>query len=143
VIAEVNASGLEVVRSGSIEMHSVIDLVRGEYLTGTVSLMAAVTGTPPPRLSADSSGFPRLGSRSAGPFLDDLPAGSTYESTGRPNGFRTLQTKVDTGQRAGSASFSYNPAWGRYWEMTDGRCMLTRRTRLQYMRCNGVGGSTC
>lgn len=49
----------------------------------------------------------------------------------------------DTDLSVGSASFSCDPAWGRCCGMVDVECVLTRRTRLQYMRCNGVGGSTC
>ncbi len=55
----------------------------------------------------------------------------------------SLTHEDDTDQLIGSASFRFNPAWGRFCEQADVQCVLTRRTRLQYMRCNGVGGSTC
>jgi hypothetical protein len=51
--------------------------------------------------------------------------------------------KDESGYMAGSASFGRNPAWGRSFARKDVQCVLTRRTRLQYMQCNGVGGSTC
>jgi hypothetical protein len=51
--------------------------------------------------------------------------------------------KDESGHLIGSAWFSVNPAWGRSFTPKNVQCVLTRRTRLQYMQCNGVGGSTC
>lgn len=69
--------------------------------------------------------------------------GRPQKSIGRPQraSFRARQN--DTGHLAGSASFCRNSAWCRGDGVTGVHYLLTCRIRLQYMRCNGVGGSTC
>jgi hypothetical protein len=56
---------------------------------------------------------------------------------------RSPNAKDEPGLLTGSTSFCGFFCMGQKLARRDVQCMLTRRTRLQYMQCNGVGGSTC
>jgi hypothetical protein len=137
------ASELQVTRSGSPEMHAVIGSARNGSRSSYVGVSTARVCTSS---RYDSASKLRV-ARPKGPLFNQFLCRTVSDSEFK---FRlssldacSVESTDDTDPSVGSASFSGNPAWGRHCELTDVLCMLTRRTRLQYMCCNGVGGSTC
>lgn len=143
IVGVMLASALQPTRNGSLEMHAVIGSARSGSL---ISFVAPATTRERTSLHHDPTSrlaAARRQGRLVGPFLRGIPSDSEVKSLTPTLDARSVELTDDTGLLAGSASFSCNPAWGRRCELTDVQCMLTRRTRLQYMCCNGVGGSTC
>lgn len=125
---------------GSVSSSKSAREVRGEFLMQRTAItrdsrMAKRVTVPPSSKASARSVSDRRQNRSTG-------------LQGRFFGAQSLNfcswvDKGESGYMAGSTSFGRNPAWGRSRVRKDVQCVLTRRTRLQYMQCNGVGGSTC
>jgi hypothetical protein len=137
------ASELQVTRNGSLEMHAVI----GSARTGSRSIIVVISTTEECRSPRHEPASRPWVAEQQGRLLDQTLHGMAsdfgFKSLTQTLDAYSVESTDDTGLTVGSASFSSNPAWGRRCELTDVQCMLTRRTRLQYMCCNGVGGSTC
>jgi hypothetical protein len=137
------ASELEVARNGSLEMHAVNGFVPNKHPTGFVGSAARLEIASRVSRSNGSRRRVLLIARSKGQFVHRMNAPATSGLAGNSLETCSVDALDDAGLLAGSAPFTCNPAWGRHRRVNGVRCVLTRRTRLQYMRCNGVGGSTC
>ncbi len=143
IVGVMLASALQPTRNGSLEMHAVIGSARSGSRSSFVGLSMTLERASLRHDQALRPGAARRQGRPLDLFLRGIPSVCGVKPLTPSLDVRSVESTDDTGLLTGSASFSGNPAWGRRCELTDVQCMLTRRTRLQYMCCNGVGGSTC
>lgn len=138
ITSSVNARALVLVRNGSFEMPRVTESHcsphRAERARGARML----------RLSQRSHlGGVRTQANSSLLLHKSKATGSTVFRQRTSLRIRSVAFTDDTSQLAGSASFFCNSAWCGCCGVTGVHYLLTGRIILQYMRCNGVGGSTC
>jgi hypothetical protein len=138
-----STSQLTAARHGSVHTLAKVTLERAWNYTGSVCPGAGADCSSMGRGAVVWQPLSCFLVRLLGRFLHSPHCGQLFRMAGLVLKVRSVEEAGDTGCLTGSASFRCNPAWGRHCTMVDVYYMLTRRNRLQYMRCNGVGGSTC